>query len=460
MMTMGDILVLGLGRSGRAAVSVALRLVAESTARSVMAVDGAETDELARVADELRAAGVRVTLGATRVDGHFDVCVTSPGIPPEDELMKSAVAACDRVISEVEFAFQVSTHPWAAVTGTNGKTTTTALLTHLLKSGGIAARSVGNFGPPAVEAAVEAPPGEVLVAEVSSFQLTYVDTFHPRVAVLLNITPDHLNWHGSLESYSASKARIFENLRPGDTAVVDVDDEGSRPYADVLERRGIDVVRVSVADSAARGAHVDHGMLQIETRGGTVRLVDRDELQIRGTHNVANALAAAAAAHALGVSAGALRAGLASFEPIEHRLEPVTEVDGAEWFNDSKATNPEAVLVALTAFADRPLVILLGGRNKDADFRPLASAVSKTAKAAVLFGEARGALAAAFEGLPLHTVEAMSLSDACEAARSLAEPGDAVLLSPACKSFDEFTSYEHRGDTFKELVARWAEESA
>jgi len=454
---MGDILVLGLGRSGRAAALAAVRLAEQGGAGSVTAVDGAETPELRQVAEEFRALGVRVTLGTTQVDGHFDACVASPGIPPSDELMKSARGASDRVISEVEFAFQVSSHPWIAITGTNGKTTTTALVTHLLNAGGIPARSVGNFGPPAVEAAIEADPSEVMVAEVSSFQLTYVDTFHPRVAVLLNITPDHLGWHGSLESYAASKARIFENLDAGDTAVVNVDDEGSRPYADWLEERGINVVRVSCEESHPAGANVVDGMLELDTRGGTVRLVDIQELQIRGTHNVGNALAAAAAAHALGISPAALREGLKTFEPIEHRLEPVIDVDGAEWFNDSKATNPDAVFKALTAFSDRPLVILLGGRNKDNDLRPLAEAVSARAKAAVLFGEVRERLSEAFQGLPIHTVEAVSLSDACEAARALAEPGDAVVLSPACKSFDEFTSYEHRGETFKELVAKMAE---
>ena len=456
MNSLGDMLVLGLGRSGRAAVSVALRLIADGGARSVTAVDGAESPELLRIADELRALGVPVTLGATQVAGHFDVCVASPGIPPADELMKSAHAVSDRVISEVELAFVLSSHPWVAVTGTNGKTTTTALITHLLNTAGIAARSVGNFGPPAVEAVAEAQPSEVMVAEVSSFQLTHVDTFHPRVAVLLNITPDHLNWHGSLESYSAAKARVFENLDAGDTAVVNVDDEGSLPYAQSLEDRGIPVVRVSCREAHVSGARVASGMLELETRGGTVRLVDADELQIRGSHNVSNALAAAAAAHALGASPAALRTGLTTFAPIEHRLEPVDEVDGAEWFNDSKATNPDAVFKALTAFSDRPLVLLLGGRNKDNDLRPLAREVSACAKAAVLFGEARVEFAEAFAGLPIHTVEAVSLSDACEAARALAEPGDAVVLSPACASFDEFTSYEQRGAVFKSRVAEMA----
>ena len=215
-------------------------------------------------------------------------------------------------------------------------------------------------------------------------------------------------------------------------------------------------MRVSLLEHHASGANAANGVLVLETRGGPIRLVPADELQIRGPHNVSNALAAAAAAHALGATPAALRAGLTSFQPIEHRLEPVAEVDGADWFNDSKATNPDAVLKALTAFPEQPLIVLLGGRNKGNDFGPLAAAVSARAKVAILFGEARPDLAMAFRGASVRVVEAVSLSDACEAARALAEPGDAVVLSPACASFDEFTSYEHRGAVFKGIVAAMA----
>jgi UDP-N-acetylmuramoylalanine--D-glutamate ligase len=453
VIALGDIVVLGLGRSGRAAASVAAKLVAEGRARSVKAIDAADTPALRETAEELRAMGVPVRLGATEVEGHFDMCVASPGIPPHAALMISAAAAADRIISEVEFAYLLSTQPWVAITGTNGKTTTTALVTHLLRAAGIEARSVGNYGPPAVTAAVEAGAAEVLVAEVSSFQLARTESFHPRVAVLLNITPDHVDWHGSVDAYAADKARVLANLDAGDTAVIDVDDPGSRPYAAQLEARGIDVVRVSLTHAHASGATVSNGVLVLETQGGPVRLVAVGELRILGPHNVSNALAAAAAAHAMGATPAALRTGLATFEPIEHRLEPAGETGGVAWFNDSKATNPDAVLKALTAFEDRPLIVLLGGRNKGNEFDILAAAVAARARAAVLFGEARGELASAFAGRPVQVIEAVSLSDACEAARALAEPGDAVVLSPACASFDEFTSYEHRGRVFKDLVA-------
>jgi len=271
--------------------------------------------------------------------------------------------------------------------------------------------------------------------------------------VLLNITPDHTDWHGSLEAYTADKARVFANMTADDLAVIDVDDPGSAPFADVIERRGVPVSRVSVLAAHAGGASSVGGTLVVETSSGPIRLVHSDELLIRGAHNVSNALAAAAAAHALGVTAADLREGLKTFEPIAHRLEPAGTLDDVDWFNDSKATNPDAVFKALHAFGGRPLIVLLGGRNKGNDFRPLAEEVSRTARTAILFGEARPELARAFAGLKVEVVEAVGLCDAVEAASSLAEPGDAVVLSPACASFDEFTSYEHRGDEFKRYVA-------
>jgi UDP-N-acetylmuramoylalanine--D-glutamate ligase len=218
----------------------------------------------------------------------------------------------------------------------------------------------------------------------------------------------------------------------------------------------VPVARVSLESSLAGGATLREGVLVLESAGGPISLLPAEELKIRGAHNVSNALAAAAAAHALGVTPGDLRDGLRSFEPITHRLEPVGTVGGIEWFNDSKATNPDAVFKALHAFGGRDLIVLLGGRNKHNDFRPLADEVARTAKAAVLFGEAREELAEAFGGVDVPTYEAIGLADAVELAAEIASPGDVVALSPACASFDEFTSYEHRGDEFRRLVARLA----
>lgn len=448
----GDILVLGLGASGEAAATYCAGLLGLE-ADSVTVIDSGASESVMQRARRLESRGVRVLTGASAVAAHYDLAIASPGIPPHAPLMRSARDAADRVISEIEFAWERSAVPWVAVTGTNGKTTTTALVAHLLNEGGVAARPVGNFGPPAI-AAVGDSGGEVLVAEVSSFQLSLTDRFRPRVAVLLNITPDHIDWHGSLEAYAADKSRVFANLGPDDVAVIDVDDEGSAPYADAVARTGVRVVRVSREGIASGGVGLRDGILHLDGPSGPIPLIAAESLRIQGPHNVSNALAAAAAAHAMGVGASAIASGLGSFMPIEHRLEPAGTRCGAEWFNDSKATNPDAVFKALAAFGDRPLVLLAGGRNKGNDMRPLAEAATERARAVVCFGEAGGEIAAAFEGLTgARVVSVSGLGEAVAAAARLAHPGDAVVLSPACASFDEFANYEERGRVFKRLVA-------
>lgn len=459
MTTLGDILIVGLGASGLESALYAAELAAHGEAASVTAVDSGDSELLRTRADNLRSRGVTVSLGVESAEGAFDLAVASPGIPPHAPLFISAKAASVRLVSEVEFAFSRSKHTWVAVTGTNGKTTTTSLLVHLLNTAGMPSRAVGNIGHVAITAVAEAEDTELLIAEVSSFQLSNIDTFRPKVAVLLNITPDHINYHGSIDEYTRAKARVFENLAGSDVAVVDIDDPGSARYAELTAARGIDTVCVSRMQHHAGGATVIGGMLTLETRGGAIDLVLEDELQIRGAHNVSNALAAAAAAHALGAVTSALREGLRTFEPIEHRLEPVAEVAGVGWFNDSKATNPDAVFKALTAFGVRPLIVLLGGRNKGSDMRPLAKAVAARAKAAVVFGEAADEIATAFAGLDVVLRCTPGLALAVAAAQELAETGDAVVLSPACASFDEFTSYENRGDVFRALVHQIAGEA-
>ncbi len=452
MAYLGDILVLGLGASGTAATRYCVGLLG-SDVRSVVVVDADDSPALRSRAEDLSALGATIVLGSDTVAGRFDVCIASPGIPPHSPLMTAARECSGRVVSEVEFAYSRSRCPWVAVTGTNGKTTTTALLAHLLNSGGIPARGVGNIGTPAIEAVGECDESEVLVAEVSSFQLALTETFHPRAAVLLNITPDHLDWHGSFESYASDKVRVFDNLTQDDVAVVDVDDAGSAPYAEALERRGVPVVRVSRSRSHPGGASVVDGVMALETRGGRIRLVDVDEMRIQGPHNVSNALAASAAAHSLGVSPADLRWGLKTFEPIEHRLEPVGQACGAEWFNDSKATNPDAVSKAIASFSGRPMVLLLGGRNKGNDFTELAREAARSCYAVVAFGEARTQIALAFDDTSADVREAGKLEDAVSLACELAVEGAVIVLSPACASFDEFENFEDRGRAFKRFVA-------
>lgn len=451
------ILVLGLGMSGMAAARWGVSLQRSGGDVLVTVVD--ERDEtqdptLAQRAQTLRDEGAEVLLGVAGVPaGPWDLVIASPGMPPHAPVMVSARATAAPVISEVELGWRIARAPIAAVTGTNGKTTVTALLSHLLLRAGIDARACGNIGETCVvEAAALAPERSVLVAEVSSFQLALTDLFHPRVAVLLNITPDHLDWHGDFETYASDKAKIFANVGLGDTVVIDVDDLGSADKSAAADSTGATVVRVSRHILHPGGASVVDGVLTVDTSHGRVALVKPEDMLIRGEHNVSNALAAAAAALALGASVEGVRDGLSTFEPVEHRLEPAGEVDGVCWVNDSKATNPDAVLKALTAFDAAPLIVLLGGRNKHNDFGPLARAVAARAKAVVLFGESRTELREAFSGLEVTVTEADTMSQAVRAAKQLAAPGDVVLLSPANASFDEFRSFGHRGDEFKRMV--------
>ncbi|MHB8925916.1 MAG: UDP-N-acetylmuramoyl-L-alanine--D-glutamate ligase [Coriobacteriia bacterium] len=457
----GHVVVLGLGRSGRAVAEYLTCKAGGGANVRVTVVDGADSPALSAAAAGLRAVGAEVLLGTNDVPSDANLIVASPGIPPASALMTSARANGAPVIGEIELAYRVSRSPWVAITGTNGKTTTTALVAHILETAGLPVETVGNIGYAATAIAAGAGPATVLVAEVSSFQLMLTERFHPRVSVLLNITPDHIDYHGSLEAYAADKARVFANQTTGDTAVIDVDDPGSAPYADTLADSGVDVCRVSRTRSFEHGATVTDGMLVLRCGDVATGLVRVDELKIRGDHNVSNALAAAAAAHAAGAGIEGIREGLRTFEPIEHRLEPAGVVGGVEYFNDSKATNPDAVLKALTAFDERPLVVLLGGHNKGNDFGDLAGAVCARSRAAVVFGECAAELEEAFwqQDGGCRVVRVPGMSEAVSAAAEMAHPGDVVVLSPACASFDEFDDYEHRGRVFKDLVATMAKES-
>jgi len=453
----GRIAVLGLGRSGEAVVTWALSR-ADSQAEDVAVFVEHDTPRLRAAAVALRVRGVRVELGAQEVpDDGFALVVASPGIAPGRPLLASAGRLGVPVISELELAYQVSPAPFVAITGTNGKTTTTALTAHLLRAGGVLGEAAGNIGRPALGVACSIGAAGVIVAECSSFQLALTLEFHPKVAVLLNITPDHLDWHGSMDAYAADKARVFENQVPGDMAIVDIDDAGAAVWAPVLEERGLHVVRVSAAGGG--DARLETGVLVVDVGGGDVALVGTDELRIRGLHNVSNALAASAVALALGVDAEAVRTGLRTFAAIEHRLEPVGEVGGVEYVNDSKATNPDAVFKALTAFGERPLIVLLGGRNKGNDFGPLASACKGPSRLVVAYGESRHELAQALVGAGTEHVVAETMAEALEIASAAAVEGDVVLLSPACASFDEFSDYEERGRVFAEAVAALEERS-
>jgi UDP-N-acetylmuramoylalanine--D-glutamate ligase len=421
------------------------------------------------------------------VSGHYDLAVVSPGIPPHSPLVVSARRQAAELISEPELAYRLSPLNWTVVTGTNGKTTTTALAAHLLNSCGLKARVAGNIGTACIEAVCQRQAGEHIVAELSSYQLEYSSTIAPDAAILLNITPDHLSWHGSFESYRQAKLSLFERMGQDAPAVIDATLEQTRAVVRSRRDLGLRVIPLGTREGlesdmtelcqAPEAAFVDavSQRLCFVIAGQRLELLPTSELNIKGQHNQANALAAAAAVLALGGDPERVSAGLASFQPLEHRIEPVGTVGAVGFFNDSKATNPEASCKALAAFGDTRLVLMLGGRDKNTSLDELVAAAQPVCAAVVCYGEAGPRFFSAFEaaadgpgsrcltaelaaggGTGLRCFLLPDFLSAFRKAVSEARPGQAVLLSPACASFDEFSSYEQRGRYFKELVSEQA----
>ncbi|UCC74777.1 MAG: UDP-N-acetylmuramoyl-L-alanine--D-glutamate ligase [Gemmatimonadota bacterium] len=444
--------VLGLGRSGRAAT----RLLAEAGA-SVYASDVADTDELRAEAEALRGPRVEVELGrhdARALEG-CDLIVASPGIPPGAEVFQAAGVRSRPIISELELAFSFLDAPVIAVTGTNGKTTTTAWIAAMLERAGIKVGVGGNIGRALSEIAIDSDAGyEWVVAEVSSFQLADIDRFKPAIGVFLNLCPDHLDWHVDIEDYYAAKARLFDNADSDSRWVLNGEDDGVLRLA---ARQPGSAWYFRVASPLAAGEQgafiAENDVLTARYGGAEVELVARSDLKLLGTHNVANALASVLAAALAQVPLAALREGLREFEPLPHRLQPVTEKDGVLWVNDSKATNVASTRVALQAM-DRPVVLLLGGRPKGESFAALLPDLRERVRAVVAYGEAAAQIESELGGEIALVREDGSFEDVVRRARDLAKPGDSALLAPACASFDMFRNYEERGERFMALLGR------
>jgi UDP-N-acetylmuramoylalanine--D-glutamate ligase len=439
------VLVVGLGRSGIAAA----QLCAARGAR-VTVTDKRSATELAAAVAKL-PAGVAHELGGHRRESFVgaDLVILSPGVPEIPELAAARAAGVE-ITGELELASRFVSATIVAITGTNGKSTVTTLVGEMLRATGHPTFVGGNLGEPLAEA-VGTPAAEVggfCVVEVSSFQLEATETFRPRVAVLLNITPDHLDRYAGLEGYAAAKARIFAAQTPDDFAVVNFDDPlAVRASAAARARRE----GFSIVESLATGAWLG-GPLLLKLPGQAPESYPADLPWLLGQrHNQANALAALLAARLAGAAPAEARAGLLAFRALSHRMELVADADGVAYYDDSKGTNVGAVVAALDGFP-RPVVLIAGGRDKGGDYAPLAEALGRVGRAAILIGEAADKMQAAFA--PVLPVErAPTLETAVEAARRWARPGDAVVLSPACSSFDMFRDYAHRAEVFRSAVA-------
>ena len=446
--------IIGLARSGRSAARLA-----RARGHDVFASDAGTSPDVQDAAAEVRALGGVAETGAHSVTqlAACDVLVLSPGVAPTAPILADPVLANVPRISELEFAFRELSSPVLAITGTNGKSTTTALTAHLLVTGGFDAPAAGNIGTALSDVALRPTRPDWVVVEASSFQLADIDTFAPRIGVLTNLSPDHLDRYPSVDAYYADKARLFRNATRTSIWVLNAEDAAAIGLPGEAEgRRRVFRVNTSLG-AREEGGWIDaSGHLCLRLARTETRLLHQTELRVLGEHNRANALAAAVAAVSAGASTEAVAEGLRTFGGLEHRLEVVAEIAGVLWVNDSKATNIGSTAVALHSM-ERPVVLLLGGRHKGEPYTKLLAALQGRVRSIVAYGEAATAIE---NDLAAHAaVERVDgpFEAVVTRAATLAQPGDVVLLSPACASFDMFRDYEQRGRAFKELVARFAE---
>ena len=444
----GEIAVIGLARSGR---SVA-RLLAANGAK-VYASDAGSGDALTRVAAELAAQRVDVELGRHDLERirKAAAVIASPGVPPDAPPLAAANAAGVPIVSEIEVALWfLEGQRYVAITGTNGKTTTTSLTARLLEAVGRTTVAAGNIGTPLSEIALGATRPDWIALEVSSFQLHDSPSIAPDVGMLTNLSANHLDRYASIDEYYGDKKLLFRNATPASKWITNADDPDALKLTDgIAGRRYLFSVR-GKAD-----AWLDRDSNRLMVLGQPV--LDRDELPLLGDHNVANALAAALAVmladdrHQTPEAVGRLARGMREFNALEHRIEPVPTKDGLTWINDSKSTNVASTLVAMRGM-QKPTVLLLGGRHKGEPYTELAGELERTGRAVIAYGESAELVEADLRGVvPVRRVGS-SFEDVIAAARAVAKPGDVVLLSPACSSYDMFDNYEQRGRIFKEMV--------
>ena len=437
-------LVVGLGKSG-----VASALFMKAHGARVTVSDTKSGDELRNEIPVLLDHGITVETGGhgERTFHGQDLIVVSPGVPVDAPPLVQARSLGETVIGEIELAAQFLPGPIVAITGSNGKTTTTTLSGEIMTAAGLPTLVGGNIGTPAISLAERAKPDTVIVLEVSSFQLETIQTFRPKIAVVLNVTPDHLDRHRTFEIYTEAKARIFENQQASDFAVLNADDPtcvamGLRTRAQVFW--------FSRQKEVEEGAWVRDGNIVFRDSKGQREILQVSEIPLKGAHNLENVLAAVSASVLMGCPPGKIRQAVHDFKAVEHRLEFVATIHGVDYYNDSKATNVDATIKALESFPAN-IHLILGGKDKGSDYTVLNDLIRQRVKRVYTIGAAAAKIESQVKGAEI--VHAETLENAVRQAHAAAESGDVVLLAPACASFDQFKSYEHRGEVFKEIVS-------
>lgn len=437
------IVVIGMGKTG-----IAVAAFLGGLGATVVAVDEKPSRQWGEAFDSM-AGQPWITVGSydvTTLDG-VDMVVPSPGIPPSHDILKAAQKRNIPITSEIELAYCFIKVPIIAVTGTNGKTTTTTLLGNILTHAGKKVFVCGNIGNPLIEYAGSPQTDDFIVAEISSFQLQWIKTFRPHAAMLLNITCDHVNYHGSFEEYRRVKARIFEQQQESDLAILNAEDETQEGLASSLRAQ---VVRFSSCRSLSPGICLEDDFIVYSKADGSEERYPLSMISLPGLHNVENVMAAMAAARFCGCSHESIVEAVSQFRGLPHRIEFAGEKHSVQFYDDSKGTNVDAVIRALQTFST-PVILLLGGRDKDGNFNALQPLLSLKAKQVVLFGEARDSIEPQIgKGVPVW--KESTLREAVERAYQNARSGDIVLLSPGCASFDEFANYKERGNYFKKVV--------
>jgi UDP-N-acetylmuramoylalanine--D-glutamate ligase len=437
------VLVVGLARTGIGVV----RFLAERRAL-VMGTDIRSTDELQPYLTKIRGLDVRTELGVHRIETFLsaDLIIVSPGVPLSIEPIAAARKKGIEIISEIELAYRFIRDPIIGVTGTNGKTTTTMLLGNVLKASGKKVFVGGNVGNPLIDC-VGRGRWDYVVTEISSFQLEGIAQFRPSIALMLNITEDHLDRYLHYEEYIRAKFRVFENQRNSDFAVLNADDGiiTAMSHEIKAEKRYF-----SLTSPLREGAFLDRDSLIYRNPGGTLERFTLAKVSLKGIHNIENMLSAVAAAKICSCPQEVIQTALESFRGLPHRLEFVRELDGVSFYNDSKGTNVGSVVKSLESFHE-PIILIAGGKDKWGDYGSLKGIVKERVKRLILIGEARGRMAKAL-GRSTSTTQADTLEEAVHQAFDESKHGDVVLLSPACSSFDMFRDYEERGNLFKEIV--------